>query len=431
MQIFVVGMNHNSAPVTLREKFVFSGTALDQALESLRRKSGWYESLVLSTCNRTEIYGVSEISPTYVDGAAQALSEQKGVARTEFENHLYAWSGPDAVEHLFKVVCGLDSMVLGESEVLGQVKKAYERASAAKNTGKILHRLFQCSFHVAKAVRTSMGSAYPETSVSAVAVDLAKKIFSGLESCKAMIVGAGETGEQTVRHLMREGVRSIVASNRSFERAQQLAREFGGEAVGLDDALPKMAGVDIVISSTSAPHALFSKQDVQQLLSQRKNRPLFFIDIAVPRDIDPAVNELDNVFLYNIDDLRQISCEKAKQREQYIAQSRADIAKEMEKFFSWFAAIGVAPTIERLTDRWEEIRLAEFQKSMARLGALTPDQKEELEHLTRRILAQILHLPKQQLKRFANRKDGYYYTETLTDLFQLAGSEIEGHERDA
>lgn len=425
MQIFVVGMNHNSAPVALREKFSFTGAAGEKALETLRKVPQFHESLILSTCNRTEIYGVSEISPDFPAHVAGVLSAEKGVPVGEFQNGLYAWSGPDAVEHLFKVVCGLDSMVLGEQEIVIQVKKAYEAACASKNAGKILHRLFQRSFHVAKAVRNTYGGVTGDASVSSVAVDLAKKIFNEISSCRAMIVGAGETGERTVQFLMKEGVRSIVASNRSFDRAQELAKVFGGEAVDLDGALPKMEDVDIVISSTAAPHILFTRDQVEQLMLRRRGRPIFFIDIAVPRDIDPRVNELENVFLYNIDDLKQIGKEKCKQRDDYAGRSRERIAVEIEKFFGWFAALGVTPTIERLTERWDRIRYEELEKTLSRLGQLSDGQKSEIDYLTQRIVSQILHLPKEQLKKFANRKDGYYYTETLSDLFRLAPESLE------
>ncbi len=425
MQIFVAGMNHNTAPLALRERFSFSGMSMDQALESLRKNPTFYESLVLSTCNRTEIYGVSEISSDYPQWVTETLTKQKGVPASEFGHCLYAWSGPDAVEHLFRVVCGLDSMVLGESEVLGQVKKAYEKASAAKNAGKILHRLFQQSFHVGKSVRSSYAGGCAEVSVSSVAVELAKKIFNVLEDCRVMIVGAGETGEQTLKHLLGGGVRSIVASNRSYERACEMARTYGGEAATLEDALGKMLNVDIVISSTAAPHVLFTKDQIAQLMLARGGRPMFFIDIAVPRDVDARVNELENVFLYNIDDLKQICEEKTQQRELYVAQSRTWIAKEMEKFFAWFAALGVAPTIQRLSDRWEQVRYTELEKSIKKLGQLSEDQKGEIDYLTKRIVSQILHMPKEQLKRFANRKDGYYYTETLSDLFKLTAESQE------
>ena len=346
MQIFVVGMNHNSAPIALRERFAFAGSALDKGLESLRNIPQFHESLLLSTCNRTEVYGVSDISPTYKDWVVGLFSQEKGAPAEEFQSCLYDRTGKDAVEHLLGVVCGLDSMILGENEILGQVKKAYEKASLGKNTGKILHRLLQRSFHVGKAVRSAYGNSYGDISVSSVAVDLAKKIFNELAACKVMIVGTGPMGEQTVHHLRKEGVRSIVASNRSFDRAVEMARSFAGEAVTLEGALEKMAEVDIVISATACPHALFTRDQVQQRMPRRRGKPIFFIDIAVPRDIDPRVNELENVFLYNIDDLQKIHEQKSRQRDIYVEQSRISIAREMEKISAWFAASPGTPRIE-------------------------------------------------------------------------------------
>ena len=362
MQIFVVGMNHKSAPVELRERFTFSAPATDQALGNLRKSPAFCESLLLSTCNRTEIYGVSEIAQDYATWAARMLETEKGIPARDFGHCLYAWSGPDAVEHLFKVVCGLDSMVIGETEVLGQVKRAYEKASTAKNTGKILHRLFQQSFHVAKAVRTLYGTCCAGASVSSMTVELARKIFNDLESCRVMIVGAGETGELTLKHLLKAGVRSIVASNRSYDRACEMAHHYGGEAITLENALENMVDMDIVISSTAAPHILFTRDQVERLMSKRQNKPLFFIDIAVPRDIDPGVNDLENVFLYNIDDLQRLSEERSRQLEVYVQQSRDRISKERQKFFAWFPALGGTPKIKSPGESWERepVRLQEL-----------------------------------------------------------------------
>ncbi len=361
MQIFLIGMNHKSAPLALRERFAFAGNALDKALESVRTMPQFCESAILSTCNRTEIYGVSEDAVAFKDLVADFLAREKDVPAQEFKHCLYALSGPDAVGHLFRVVCGLDSMVVGENEILGQVKKAYQRACAGRNAGKLLHRLFQRSFYVGKSVRSTHGNSYGDVSVSSVAVDLAKKIFDQMAECKAMIVGAGQTGEQTVKNLMREGVRSIVASNRSLDRARELAREFGGEAVTLEEALPKMADVDIVISSTASPHILFSREQIEKILPLRQGKPIFFIDIAVPRDMDPRVNELENVFLYNLDDLQAIAQEKSKLREQYVAKSMEWIAEEMESYFARFVALDAAPSHHVRDKGWQGLGVAEAE----------------------------------------------------------------------
>ncbi len=318
MDIVVVGLNHRTASISLREKLALSPDEQTKALMQLRSSKGAKEATLLSTCNRVEAYLAAA-------DAAVAQRAIKDFFASRFDaptlpTLLYEHAAPRSIEHLFGVASGLDSMVVGETEILGQVKEAYQRAVAAGATGSILNRLFQKAFQVAKQVRSTTQIGAGNVSVGSVAVDLAEKIFGDLSRCQVMILGAGEMSEATARTLQSRGVRSVLVSNRSFDRAQALATQLGGRAIRFDDWGTDLAAVDIVISSTAAPHHILTRDKLAPLLSTRHHRPLFLIDIAVPRDIDPACNDLGGVFLYNIDDLQGIAQQNLAARRQEIAR---------------------------------------------------------------------------------------------------------------
>lgn len=334
MDILVVGLNHRTAPVEIREKLAFSEKDLETILPSLRQETGLKEGLILSTCNRVEIYGVGQ-GKEKTDTVKNFLSRSRAMPRLEIEPYLYDRAQPGSVGHLFRVACGLDSMVLGETEIFGQVKKAYLKASEFQSAGAVLHRMFQKTFHIGKKVRTETGINEGAVSVSSVAVELAEKIFGSLEAKKVLIMGAGEMSEATVRHLVEKGTPSVLASNRSFERAQKLAEQFQGEAVPYDEAFARMREVDIVISSTAAPHPIIHASEVHRVMQERGQKPLFFIDIAVPRDVDPEVEKIDNVYVYNIDDLKGLAEANLKQRQKQIALCDSLIEEEVGRFMRW------------------------------------------------------------------------------------------------
>lgn len=334
MDILVVGLNHRTAPVEVREKLAFAEKDLETVLPALRQETGLKEGLILSTCNRVEIYGVAD-GKEKTDAVKNFLSRRRSVARREIDPYLYDRFQPGSVGHLFRVACGLDSMVLGETEIFGQVKKAYLKASELQSAGAVLHRMFQKTFHIGKKVRTETGINEGAVSVSSVAVELAEKIFGSLEAKKVMIMGAGEMSEATVRHLVEKGTPSVLASNRSFERAQKLAEQFQGEAVPYDQAFARMGEVDIVISSTSAPHPIIHAPEVRRVMQERGQKPLFFIDIAVPRDVDPEVERIDNVYVYNIDDLKGLATANLKQRQAQMALCDSLIEEEVGRFMRW------------------------------------------------------------------------------------------------
>ena len=319
MPILVTGLSHHTAPVTVRERFAFAETALPDALRKLRESGVADEAVILSTCNRVEIYAATSRDPREALPALQRFLLDHHAYREPLTNELYALAEPQSIEHLFKVASGLDSMVLGETEILGQLKKAYDLALQHKHTGGRLNKAFQRAFNVAKQIRTETNIQRGATSVAAVAVELAEKIFASLNECQVMVLGAGETSEKAARALLSRGAHSVIVSNRSHERAVALAAELGGRAIHFDEWAAEFARIDIVISSTSAPHYVLDRAKLEPLLRLRQNRPLLLIDIAVPRDIEPECNFLDDVILYNIDDLQAIAAGYLRQRQEEIA----------------------------------------------------------------------------------------------------------------
>lgn len=328
MSIIVIGLSHRSSPVSVRERFAFADGVIPQVLQKLRGDGIASEAVVLSTCNRVEIYAATELTQMDAICALRKFLVDHHKYDEPLTTEVYAYGQPQSVEHLFKVACGLDSMVLGETEILGQLKKAYQLALEAKATGARLNKAFQKAFNVAKLVRTDTNIQRGSISVGSVAVELAEKIFSSLAERNVMIIGAGDTGEKTARALLSRGAKSIIVSNRSYDRAVALAQEFNGRAVHFDDWASEFTNVDIIISSTAAPHCILNRAKLEPLMKLRKNRSLLLVDIAVPRDIDPDVNYLQNVYLYNIDDLQAIASDYLKQRQDEIARCEAIIREK-------------------------------------------------------------------------------------------------------
>ena len=324
MKLFVAGLSYKTAPVELREKLAVHRSRLQCSGCRLKLRGGLSEVVLLSTCNRVEIYGVTERSSATIPRLFQELAEDTGL---DFTPYLYVHEGLDAAKHLFSVASGLDSLVIGETEITGQVKHAYQSAQAAKLTGKRLNRAFQSALQVAKLVRTETGIGRGATSVGSVAVELAEKVFDAdLSEKTVMIIGAGKMGEACVKHLAKRGAKSVLVSNRSLERAEKLAAEFGGRAVGMGESRRALIAADIVVTSTSSPDYVLKSADIADILPERGNRPLILVDIAVPRDVDPAIQQLPNVFLYDIDDLEAIVRENTKHREHELARCQAIIA---------------------------------------------------------------------------------------------------------
>ena len=330
MPIVVIGLSHNSSPIAVRERFAFAETNLPAALQLLKDSGVAEEAVILSTCNRVEIYASTSSEFRQACEALKKFLVTCHDYRDPLADEIYAFSEPQSVQHLFKVACGLDSMVLGETEVLGQLKKAYDVALQGGHTGSRLNKAFQKAFNVAKQVRTETNIQRGSISVGSVAVELAEKIFSTLHDRDVLVIGAGDTSEKTARALLSRGARSIIVSNRSYDRALGLATELGGRAVLFEDWAKEFPKIDIVISSTAAPHHVLDVQKLEPLMKLRRNRPLLLIDIAVPRDIDPAVNFMENVFLYNVDDLQTIADDYLKQRKEEIVRCEQIIRDKVE-----------------------------------------------------------------------------------------------------
>jgi len=424
MELFVLGLSHKTAPIDVRERLAVPERELPKALEALGEVSEVTERMFFTTCNRAEVYGVAEgpLSKA-VEATRASLERYRNLDSSALVGALYAYDGAEAVRHVFRVASSLDSMVIGEPQILGQVKTAYTVARSQQATGIILNNLLEQAFHVAKRVRTETGIGTAPVSISSVAVELARKIFGDLEGRTVLILGAGEMAELALRHLVDDGVRSILVANRSHDRAVALAEQFHGRAVTFDTFHREMLEADIVISSTSAPHLILKKEEVQAIILERRHRPIFLIDIANPRDIDPGCNEVDNVYLYNIDDLQSVVSANLKERQREAERAEVIIEREVEVFQAWLRGLDVVPTIVSLRDRVEEIRAAELQKAMSRMGDLTPEQRETIASMTTAMINKILHQPMSELRRRAVHQDGHVYSAVLRRLFGLEEKE--------
>ena len=330
MGLVVIGLSHHTAPVTLRERFAVADARVPEILQGLRHSGAADEAVILSTCNRVEIYAATPLEQRAAFAKLQEFLAAVHEYRDPLHDEIYTLGEPQSLHHLFKVACGLDSMVLGETEILGQLKKAYELSLQHNHSGPVLNKAFQKAFNVAKHIRTETNIQRGSVSVGSVAVELAEKIFSALDDRHVMVIGAGETSEKTARALLSRGAKSIIVSNRSHDRAVALAQELGGRAVHFEEWGAEFEKIDIVISSTSAPHYVLDRAKLEPLMHRRKNRALLLIDIAVPRDIEPEVNFLENVYLYNIDDLQAIADDYLKQRKDEIARCEAIIVEKAQ-----------------------------------------------------------------------------------------------------
>ena len=420
MELFALSLNHDTASIDLRERLFFPERELPKALDALGEVPELAERMILTTCNRVEVYGVAEgpLSQT-VESVVACLGRHRNLDPAQFDGAFHTHTAAAAARHVFRVASSLESMVLGEPQILGQVKSAYSIARAEQSTGIVLNNLLEQAFHVAKRVRTETGIASEPVSIASVAVDLARKIFGDLAGRTVLILGAGEMAELALRHLMDDGVQSILVANRTYERAVALAEQFRGRAVTYDSFQQEMLKADIVISATSAPHMILKKEDMQKIIQERRHRPIFLIDIADPRDIDAACNEVDNVYLYNIDDLQSVAAANQKERQREAERAVPIVEREVELFLAWLRGLDVVPTIVSLRNRMEEIREAELRKAMSRLGDLTPEQRETITSLTTAMVNKILHQPMSELRRRAVHQDGHMYSTVLRRLFGL------------
>jgi len=418
MAIVVVGLNHTTAPVAVRERLAFSETTSASSLARFRPPEV-QELVILSTCNRVEMYMQTDDIDASVANCVTFLAACHDVPPDQFAPHLYQLSDLEAVRHLFRVAASLDSLVLGEPQILGQVKAAYLGAQAAGRTGVIFSQLFERALSVAKAVRSATGISDHAVSVSYAAVELAKKIFESLGQRTVMVLGAGDTAELAARHLVNHGVRRVFIANRTAERAERLAQALQAKAISWEAFPEHLTYADIVISSTSAPHTVIDPAMVREAIRARRHRPMFFIDIAVPRDIDPAVNMLENVFLYDIDDLHNVVQENRRERQHAALAAEELVWREVRHFQQWLATRDAVPTIVALRQHAEAIRVKELEKALARLGPLDERQRRTLEALTCGIVNKLLHAPTVYLKRSSSAGQMRDAVQLVRHLFHL------------
>jgi glutamyl-tRNA reductase len=420
MNLLLVGMNHRTAPVEVRERMNIPEARLGAAAADLAHREGILEALLLSTCNRVEAVVSSREEINAEPVLRQFLADYHRCDFAPYERYLYWYRQEEVVHHLFRVACSLDSMLVGEPQILGQMKRAYAFAREAGALNGPLSEVATQAFAVAKRVRrdTAIGSA--AVSISYAAVELAKKIFGSLAGKTIFVIGAGKMSELAAKHLLRSGASAIFVSNRTHERAVELAAAFHGTAIHFDHLLEHVAKADIVISSTGAPHFILNKDQVEKLLATRKNRPIFFVDIAVPRDIDPAVNELDNAFVYDIDDLGQVVDANKKQREREAVWAEEIVREEVEKMMRRLASREVVPTIVALEERLNRIRELELERQRGQLQSLTPEQREAVDSLTRGIVNKILHGPITELKSGAGQPGHHTLVELVRKMFRVA-----------
>lgn len=419
MHILVVGLSHKTAPVEIREKLTFPRETLEEALSALLSHSHLSEAVILSTCNRTEIYIACDDLDGGRDSVVKFLCDYHQLELKSLVSFLYFRASVEAVHHLFRVAASLDSMIVGEAQILGQVKEAYSAAFEAEATNIILNRLFRQALEAGKLVRTETDIGESAVSISYAAVELAKKVFEDLKERTAMVIGAGEMSELTVRHLLGNGVCSLLVSNRTYERAVELADKFDGEAVRFDECISYMAKSDIVISSTGAPHYVVKKQDLAKVMQKRRNKPIFLIDIAVPRDIDPEAAKLYNVFLYDIDDLEKVVRANLKEREKEAKKAQLVVSDQVDEFVGWLASLEATPTVSALKEKAEAIRKEEVNKILGKLVHLSEKDQNTINALTTVIVNRLLHEPIVRAKASTVKKDGYLYVEALRHLFDL------------
>jgi glutamyl-tRNA reductase len=375
--------------------------------------------MIVSTCNRVEVYAATRRTEEAILDLKHFLSQYHGLPLKEFEKNLYSLMGEEAVKHIFRVASSLDSMVVGEPQILGQIKSAYEMAVESKTSGIILHRLLHRAFHVAKRARTETKIGDSAVSVSSVAVELAQKIFETLEKKTVLLIGAGEMCELAARHLISEGVEKVWVTNRTYERAVALAQEFKGEAISFDEMNQGLKKVDIVISATDSPQYLIRHDQMTKLIKERRQKPIFFIDIADPRDIEPSVGDIENVYVYNIDDLKKVADENIKDRGKEAKKAEAIVLEEVIKFVNWYHSLEATPTIVALRNKFEEIRKKELEKTLSLHPNLSEKERKSLEALTSAIINKILHTPSTLLKQSNEEAMADLYLDALRTLFQL------------
>ena len=417
MTFSITGLNHRTAPIEIRERLAFDSNSIPGALRALKQCPGVQEGLILSTCNRVEIAVASE----QLDASAvgEFLAGVRSVDPSWIRPYLYRYSDREAIHHLFRVAASLDSMVVGEPQILGQLKSAYAVAKQEGAVSGYLEALLTRAFNVAKRVRSETEIGQSAVSVSYSAVELAREIFGSLKDKAVLILGAGKMSESTARNLQRCGASQIFVANRTLDRAQAMAVLFDARIVPYERLSAELPNIDIVIASTGASEYVLTEKQMREVIEARRNRPMFLIDIAVPRYVEPSVNGIDNVYIYDIDDLQQVVTRNLKGREQIAGEAEIIIAEEVERMLLRLKSREIAPTIAGLQEQFEALRVNEIARLRGRFGELNPQQEEALDQLTRGIVNKIAHAPISELHRHANHPDGIHFVAAIRKIFHL------------
>ena len=421
MNLFLLGASHHSAPIDLRERIDFTRRGVPEALGEIGRRTALHEAVVLSTCNRSEIYTVCENPRHARQTLTSFMSGFHDVHESELTPHLYARNDADVVRHLFRVAAGLDSLVVGEPQILGQVKEAFTLASDLRRTGTLFNRLFPWSFAAGKRVRSETGLGEGAVSVSYASIALARKIFGRLENLRVLLVGAGEMAELTATHLRSQQVRQISVANRTVSHAKTLAGRVGGAAVPWERIASELTACDIVVAATGSASPIITRADVEAAMRPRRDRPLFIIDIGVPRDVDPTSGGIEQVFLYNIDDLRSIVQENLARRQSRVDRAESMIDDEVIRFMAWLRSRAAIPTVVALRERFEAVRQSELARLKPKLAGLSPAAQARIEEITRLLVEKLLSAPTERLKAATDEEDVAAYAEMLNHLFKLPG----------
>ena len=420
MNLFLLGASHHSAPVDVRERIDFTRRGVPEALAEIAQVPGLSEVVILSTCNRSEIYAVCEEPRRIRERLTAFMSAFHDVPESQLVPHVYTRADADVVRHLFRVAAGLDSLVVGEPQILGQVKDAYTVASEQRYTGVFLNRLFHWSFGTGKRVRSDTGIGEGAVSVSYAAISLARKIFGTLDDLRVLLVGAGEMAELTASHLRSQRVHRIGVANRTAAHASALAAKVDGEAVPWDRITDELTSSDIVVTATGSASPIITRADVETAMKPRRDRPLFIIDIGVPRDVEPASAEIEQVFLYNIDDLRSIIQENLSRRQSQVDLAERMVTTEVDRYMAWLRSRAAIPTVVALRERFEAIRVAELERLEPKLAALPPDARDRIDDVTRLLVERLLSAPTEQLKAATDEEAVAAYAEALNRLFRLS-----------
>ena len=418
MQLLTLGLNHLTAPVEIRERLAFPEMDQPKALYQLTEEYGLHEAAILSTCNRSELYIAAEEGHG-IEQAQQFLVDTRNIDINKLGHHFYTLEDHDAATHLFRVACGIESLVLGESQILNQVRSTLETAQRNGSTRLLLNELFQRSLRTGKRARNETNIGKGHLSISTAAVELAGQVFDNLSDCQAALIGAGEMAELTAKYLAEANIASLVIANRTIARANELARLYKGQGIALSQLSTNLTKMDIIIASTASNNFIITFDMIKSSMELRRGRPILLIDISVPRNIDPKIRNIDNVFLFDIDDLKQVVESHKKNREQEIERVQVIIEGELRDFLSWYNALGTGTLIKDLHNKSDRLREVELARWTSKLNQLEPHEKDLIERILKAYANKLLHDPLVQIRKFANEEDGLIRLDTVRKLFNV------------